>query len=143
MPTDAFEQGCGTSTDYLLSLTREEITQALGLPNDVDGERQSIFDQIGDPPEYSATDRRLIQALYCDNVRAGMTEMGLWRALVPDSTRLTELLVRAAGGTATADEVAQVQSLLIDLGYKIGRIDGVLNEAAIGAIAEARTRFLK
>lgn len=143
LPTDPFDHGCGADADYVLSLTREEITQALGFPNDVDWDRESIFDQYGDPRDYSETDRRFIQALYCEDVRAGMTEVALWSTLVPDGDRFTRLLERASAATATADDVAAVQSVLIDLGYKPGPVDGVLDQATIDAIADAIARFVK
>jgi len=143
LPSDAFDHGCGTGADYLLSLTREEITQALGFPNDVDWDRRSIFDQYGDPRDYSETDRRFIRALYCEDVHAGMTEVALWGALVQDSGRLTELLDRANAGSATVVEVAEVEALLVDLGYKPGPVDGVLDQATIDAVADAAARFVK
>ena len=143
LPTNALANGCGTDSSYLLSLAREEITQALGFPNDVPGERESIFDHVGDPLQYSPTDRRLIQALYCDDVHAGMTEVALWRILVPDHTALADLLGRVAGGDANGEVILEAQMLLTDLGYKFGPIDGAISQGTLAAIAHAQERFGK
>jgi hypothetical protein len=145
LPTNAAAHGCGTrsGSDYLLSATREEVTQAFGFPNDVYGDRTSIFDQYGDPEDYSPTDRLMIRALYCADTRAGMTEVALWPVLVADSVRLSSLLQRAGVIPMTSEDIVALQSLLTDLGYKFGPIDGELSSATLAAAADARARFEK
>ena len=144
LPTNAVVQGCGTEAgaDYGMSLTREEITQALGFPNDVHGERESIFDQNWSPRDYSPTDRLIISALYCADVRAGMTEPALWPLLVAEARSMIDLLRRSVEGQIGTDDIIRLQSFLVDLGYKIGLVDGILDQSTLDAVVEVRERLV-
>jgi len=56
-------------------LIREELTQSLGLMNDSDKYKDSIFYQDwSDITEYSEIDKAIIQLLYHKNIKTGMTK---------------------------------------------------------------------
>ncbi len=61
------------NADVRASSIREEVTQLLGLANDVYGDPLSIFDPDLNLASYSPTDERLIAALYCESLLPGMT----------------------------------------------------------------------
>lgn len=77
------------------SSIREEITQLLGLANDVYGDPLSIFDPDLNLLSYSPTDERLIAALYCESLLPGMT-----------ADEIRPFLVGAAGKAPTVPTVS-------------------------------------
>lgn len=63
-------------------LIREEVTQMLGLMRDVDDDPKSIFYAAWtDTNSYTESDRQLVRALYCADVRSGMDQNELREAL--------------------------------------------------------------
>ena len=68
-----------------LHLLREELTQSMGLRQDSDLYTDSIFQQNPQytPIEYSNIDKEVIQLLYNNKLRPGMTEEEVTSALTP------------------------------------------------------------
>lgn len=70
-------------------LLREELTQAMGLPDDSRAYKDSIFqkDPFYKPTEYSAMDKEVIKLLYDKKMRPGMTENEI-RSVFSDSSQI-------------------------------------------------------
>jgi hypothetical protein len=123
-----------TDADVLISTTgltrretnhliREEVTQALGLANDLSDEADSIFyAPWTDTQTYSASDTRVIRALYCADVTHGMS--------VDDFNDV--LAVQAAHPDRV--EIAALQRSLIARGHVIAHADGLVGDDTRAAI---------
>lgn len=107
-------------TDHLI---REEVTQALGLANDRDDEADSIFyAPWTDTQTYSASDTRVIRALYCAEVTHGMSVAAF-----------RDMLTEQASPPGTR-EIAALQRALVARGHVIGDADGVVGDDTSRAI---------
>ncbi len=65
----------------------EEFTQGLGLPNDSDIIRPTIFSDLDDPEELTINDMILVRALYDPRIKPGMVKdeaMALAREIIPE-----------------------------------------------------------
>lgn len=129
-----------TDADVLISTTgltrretshliREEVTQALGMANDLADDPDSIFyAPWTDSQDYSASDTRVIRALYCADVRHGMSSADFGRVLSRNAAALT------------TEQVMAVQRALIARGHAIAAPDGLIGaqtRAAVSAEQEA------
>lgn len=129
-----WDQAGITDADVLISTTgltrretthliREEVTQALGMANDLEDEADSIFyAPWTDTQTYSASDTRVIRALYCVDVAHGMSVDAFRNALA----------VQAAQPGAT--EIAALQRSLIARGHVIADADGIVDDGTRNAI---------
>jgi hypothetical protein len=130
-----------TDADVLISTTgltrretnhliREEVTQALGLANDLSDKADSIFyAPWTDTQTYSASDTRVIRALYCADVTHGMA-VGDFRDV---------LASQAAKPGAAA--VAALQRALMARGHLIADADGIVGEETRQAIRAEQQRL--
>lgn len=75
---EVFVDARRTTLERQFHLLREEITQGLGLMNDIPYVRQSIFyEGYSDTVEYAPNDREVIRLLYHPVMREGLTETGV------------------------------------------------------------------
>ena len=107
-------------TDHLI---REEVTQALGMANDLGDEADSIFyAPWTDTQAYSPSDTRVIRALYCADVRHGMA--------VDD---FRDVLATQAKPLDPA-EIAALQRALVARGHPLSDADGIVGDDTRQAI---------
>ena len=68
----------------------EELTQSLGLPNDSDMARPSIFSDLDQLTELSRTDKILVKSLYDPHMKAGLSRgpaLGVAKAIIEELHR--------------------------------------------------------
>ncbi|UJW84496.1 DUF2927 domain-containing protein [Devosia sp. SL43] len=108
-------------TDHII---REEITQSLGMANDLNDQSDSIFyGPWTDIQDYSASDTRVIRALYCADVAHGMLPADFRRVLATEAA------------PPTPSQIEALQRVLIARGHEIARADGVVGDDTSAAIA--------
>jgi hypothetical protein len=130
-----------TDADVLISTTgltrretnhviREEVTQALGMANDRGEKADSIFyAPWTDIQTYSASDTRVIRALYCADVTHGMSV---------DAFRDTLVIAAAPPGRA---EIAALQRSLVARGHTIADADGIVGNDTTNAVRAEQQRL--
>ncbi|QQR36460.1 DUF2927 domain-containing protein [Devosia oryziradicis] len=107
-------------TDHLI---REEVTQALGMANDLGDEADSIFyAPWTDTQAYSPSDTRVIRALYCADVRHGMA-VDDFRDVLATQAKLLD-----------PAEIAALQRALVARGHPISDAGGIVGDDTRQAI---------
>lgn len=105
-------------------LIREEVTQALGMANDLEDAADSIFyAPWTDIQAYSASDTRVIRALYCADIVHGMSPVEFERVLSRKAAALT------------VEQIGAMQRALIARGHDIGEPDGVIGAQTRSAVS--------
>ena len=92
------------STQYIRICIVEELTQIMGLPNDSDTIRQSIFQDRGKHNELTPQDRLLLRLLYDPRVTPGMERVAALRTIYAILNQ-----IRPGGIRRTPDAPAQAR----------------------------------